>query len=130
LAQLRQLYALLLALIERMQQSARPVPWLDAALGESEMDAALSFCVDQNSNPRVVVTPAVPASTTAIVNTTGVDVTVYIVGGTLTAITVGGTATGITAAAPANTAHVIPLTRNQTIALTYTGAPTWVWIGN
>src|SRR6266566_1726677 len=126
LAQLRQLYALLLALIERMQQSARPVPFLDGALDDREPDAAPIF-FDQNSNPRVVVTPAIPASATAISNTTGVHVTVYIVGGTLTAITVGGTATGITAAAPANTAHVIPLTSNQTIALTYTGAPTWVW---
>lgn len=76
-----------------------------------------------------VTTPAVPASTTAIANTTGVPVTAYIKGGTLTVITVGGTATGISAAASAGAAHSIPLSPNQTIAITYTVAPTWVWIG-
>jgi hypothetical protein len=77
----------------------------------------------------VVTQPAVPASTTAVVNKSGVPVTVYVKGGTLTVITVGGVVTGIAAAAAANTAHVIPLAPGQTIAITYTVAPTWVWIG-
>ncbi len=77
-----------------------------------------------------VGTPAVPASTVAITNATGRPVTVYIKAGTLTVITVGGVATGIAAAAPANTCHVIPLAPRQTIAITYSVAPTWVWIGN
>lgn len=83
-----------------------------------------------NLNPHSsVTTPAVPATTTAIVNTTGVPVTVYVKGGTLTVITVGGVATGITAAAAAGAAYPIPLSANQTIAITYTVAPTWVWVG-
>lgn len=85
---------------------------------------------DPESNPRAVVTPAVPATTVAVVNSTGRDVTVYIKAGTLTVITVGGTATGIAAAAAANTAHSVPVKRNQTIAITYTVAPTWVWVDN
>ena len=76
-----------------------------------------------------VTTPAVPASTVAVTNTTGVAVVAYIVGGTLTVITVGGVATGITAAAAAGAAYPILLAPGQTIAITYTGAPTWTWIG-
>jgi hypothetical protein len=76
-----------------------------------------------------VTTPAVPLSNTALVNNTGVNVTVFIKAGTLTVITLGGVATGIAAAAPASTCHVIPLAAGQTIAITYTVAPTWVWIG-
>lgn len=83
-----------------------------------------------NNSPVTVATPAVPATTVAIKNNTGADVTVYVKGGTLTVITVGGVATGITVPAAANMAHTIPLAMNQTIAITYTVAPTWVWIGS
>jgi hypothetical protein len=83
-----------------------------------------------NSPVSAVTTPAVPGTGVAIKNNTGVDVTVYIKGGTLTVITVGGVATGIAAAAAANTAHSIPVAMNQTIAITYTVAPTWVWVGS
>ncbi len=83
-----------------------------------------------NFNPAPVVTPSVPASTVAVKNATGRNVTVYVKAGTLTVISVGGTATGITAAASANQAHCVPLAINQTIAITYTVAPTWVWIGS
>lgn len=84
----------------------------------------------RSQNPMTVATPAVPASTVAIANKTGIGVTVYIKGGTLTVITVGGTVTGIAAAAAANTCHIIPLSANQTIAITYSVAPTWVWVGS
>lgn len=84
---------------------------------------------DTEGNPTAVTTPAVPATTVAAINSTGRDVTVYVKGGTLTVITVGGLATGIAAAAAANTAHTIPLKRNQSIAITFTVAPTWVWVG-
>lgn len=76
-----------------------------------------------------VTTPAVPASTTAVKNSTGLPVTVFVKGGTLTVISVGGVATGIAAAAAANTCHILPLAINQTIAITYSVAPTWVWVG-
>lgn len=85
----------------------------------------------QNNSPiSAVTTPAVPATTVAVKNNTGTDVTVYVKGGTLTVITVGGVATGIAAAAAANTAHSIPVSMNQTIAITFTVAPTWVWVGS
>lgn len=83
-----------------------------------------------NAPISAVTTPAVPATTVAIKNNTGRDVTVYVKGGTLTVITVGGVVTGIAAAAAANTAHSIPLAMNQTIAITFTVAPTWVWVGS
>lgn len=76
-----------------------------------------------------VTQPAVPASTVAATNTTGVACVVYVVGGTLTVISVGGVATGITAAAAAGAAHTILVAPGQTIAITYTVAPTWTWIG-
>ena len=77
----------------------------------------------------VVSQPAVPASTVATTNLTGAAVMVYVIGGTLTVISVSGTATGITAAAPAGGAWGILLAPGQSIAITYTVAPTWTWIG-
>ncbi len=80
--------------------------------------------------PAVVnITPAVPASTVTATNTTGRDCTVFVKGGTLSVITLASVNTGIAAAAPANTCHVLPLSKGQTIAITYTVAPTWVWVG-
>ncbi len=67
--------------------------------------------------------PAIPASGTAQANTFGVDVTIYVTGGTVTAIAVGGTATGLTSGA-------VFVGAGETITLTYSAAPTWVWIGN
>lgn len=68
-------------------------------------------------------TPAVPASTVAVANNAGVDCEVYITGGTVTAVTVGGVATGLTGGA-----FRVPV--NQTIAITYSVAPTWTWFGD
>lgn len=85
--------------------------------------------IDSSNPVSSVTTPAVPATTVAVKNSTGRPVTVFIKGGTLTVITLGGVATGISAAAPAGSAHSIPLAINQTIAITYTVAPTWVWVG-
>jgi hypothetical protein len=76
-----------------------------------------------------VTTPAVPASTVAAVNTTGRTVNVYVKAGTLTDIAIGGVSTGIAAAAPASTCHTLEVSAGQTIAITYTVAPSWVWIG-
>jgi len=77
-----------------------------------------------------VVTPAVPASTVAAFNKTGRPVTAYVKGGTLTVISVGGVATGISAAAPSGAVHSVELPANQSIAITYSVAPTWAWISN
>jgi hypothetical protein len=69
-----------------------------------------------------VVTPAVPASTTAVTNGNPLPVLVTITGGTVTLVTVsGGTvATSSPASAVVDT--------GGTIAITYSAAPTWTWI--
>lgn len=72
-----------------------------------------------------VAQPAVPASTTNVTNTSGVDCTVHIIGGTISAITIGGTATGLT-----STPATVRVPAGQTINITYTVAPTWKWFGD
>lgn len=80
-----------------------------------------------------VTTPAVPASTVGLQNTFPTDVTVYLHGGTGTVVEVayGGytgnyVTTGLTLAAGT---HVnVPLRAGDFIRLTYTVAPTWVWV--
>ena len=67
--------------------------------------------------------PSVPASTTALTNPFPFDCTVYVAGGTVSAIAVGGTVTGMTSGP-------IRVPAGQTITLTYSAAPTWVWVGN
>ena len=77
-------------------------------------------------------TPAVPASGVATFPVDR-DCIVYISGGTITAIAVGApgalVTTGLTVAPgpPATSATVI-VQAQKSIALTYTGSPTWVWI--
>ncbi|NUQ95273.1 MAG: hypothetical protein HOY79_01480 [Streptomyces sp.] len=68
--------------------------------------------------------PAVPASGTPYTNTLNTDATVHIVGGTVTAIAVGGQATGLT------TPATVRVPAGQSIALTYSVAPSWVWFGD
>lgn len=74
-------------------------------------------------NPAVVNTPSVPAVSTAVTNTTGVDVDVYVAGGAGGTTSVNGTSTGI-----GNGTFYLPA--GGTIDLgAYTTAPTWVWVG-
>lgn len=71
--------------------------------------------------PLTVSTPAVPASGTAVKNTTGTDVVAYVSGGTMTSpIAVSGASTGM------NSGPVI-VPNGATITWTGTAAPTWVW---
>jgi hypothetical protein len=77
-------------------------------------------------NPRGFITaPAIPASGVATTNRTGVDVTVYLNGGTLTAnVQISGHGVlGTT-----NVPYFLPA--GETITLTYSVAPTWQWSGN
>lgn len=67
-----------------------------------------------------VPTPSVPASTVAVVNTTGQYVSVALTGFTLTAVFVNGTQVGTT-----NTSYAVP--PGGTISITYTVAGTWAW---
>lgn len=66
--------------------------------------------------------PAVGSSGVAVTNPWGVAATVYVSGGTVSAIAINGNSTGLTS----GTFRVGP---SQTITLTYTVVPTWVWIG-
>ena len=78
-------------------------------------------------NPVGVVGPVgVPASGTAVTNTYSVHVTVYITASASVTIAIGPTTVGTI---PSGLV-AIPLEPNQTITLTYTTAPTWVWIGD
>jgi len=67
-----------------------------------------------------ITSPTVPTSTTAFTNNYGSNAMVYITGGTVTAVTVGGTATGLTSGG-------FRVPSGQTIAITYSVAPTWKW---
>jgi hypothetical protein len=80
---------------------------------------------NQGYNPvgHGVTQPSVPATTVAQTNTTGVDCTVIVTGGTVSAIAIGGSATGVTSGS-----FRVPV--GQTITLTYTVAPTWQWFGD
>lgn len=68
-----------------------------------------------------ITQPGVPTSTTVYTNNFGVDCEVHIAGGTVSVVAVNGTTTGATS----GTFMVRAL---STIAITYTVAPTWVWI--
>lgn len=80
-------------------------------------------CPGYNPLMHSITQPAVPSSTVAQTNTFSVDATVYVVGGTVTAITVAGAATGLTSGA-------VRVPAGQTIAITYSVAPTWQWFGD
>lgn len=77
-------------------------------------------------NPRgAVTTPTFPASTAVVTNTTGFRVLIRISGGTATVYSFNGVASGVGAA----TTLLVPLEPGGTVAVTYTVAPTWTWIG-
>jgi hypothetical protein len=67
--------------------------------------------------------PAVPVSDAAYTNAFTQDCLVEVSGGTVTAIDVNGTVTG-------QTSGTFLVLAGQTITLTYTVAPAWVWFGN
>ena len=79
-----------------------------------------------------VTPPAVPASGTAIQNTFGADMTVYIIGGTITAIATGFTSVGTSPTGLLSSAAgvTVRLPANSWIKLTYSAAPTWAWFGD
>lgn len=72
-----------------------------------------------------VTTPAVPASTVAVSNATGRRVVVFLKGGTISVITLNGVANTTTAS---NQSIVVE--PGGTIAVTYSLAFTWTWVGN
>lgn len=71
-----------------------------------------------------VTTPAVPASTVVVTNTTGHVVNAFIKGGTITVITLNGVANATTASN-----QCVRIQPGGTIAVTYSVAFTWTWVG-
>jgi len=79
------------------------------------------------------ITPALPASTVGIQNTTGRNLSVAFLGaGAVSAVTINGLTTGITQAPAmqpaAATTGGVPLPAGATIAVTYTGTVAWAWL--
>lgn len=70
-------------------------------------------------------TPAVPASTTPQANNTGQAVAVTIVGGTVTVVSINGVTQTVNGVNQVAGTFVVPA--GQSITLTYSVAPTWVW---
>lgn len=68
-----------------------------------------------------VTQPAVPASTVGQDNNNPFPVVVTVTGGTVTVIAVNGVTTGITSGA-------VYVPAGQSIAITYSVAPTWSWL--
>ncbi len=83
--------------------------------------------VSEGIIPGVATTPAVPASTVEQRNTHAFPVRVTITGGTVTVIAKGPT-TGALITTGATTGAFI-LEPNEYIAITYSVAPTWAWLG-
>jgi len=84
-----------------------------------------------NTTPPTVTTPAVPNTTVAATNTTGVDVAVYLLSGSaaVTVIAVNGVTTGLQLTSAATSCATVYLAAGATITLTYAStAPTWVWM--
>src|SRR6266567_376035 len=98
-----------------------------ALVSDSTIPNIMKGNAGYNPIGHAVAQPAVPASTVIATNTSGVDCTVHILAGTLTLVNVGGSSVGVTAAAPAGSVHSVRVPAGQTIAITYTAAPTWQW---
>ena len=83
-------------------------------------------------NVPTVSTPSLPASGTAQQNTYPYPVNVYLYGGTVTQITITKNGTPYTvfsnASGVALSGQLYKLGEDENITITYTGAPTWVWI--
>lgn len=69
----------------------------------------------------VQTAPSIPATTVALTNPFDRDCAVTITGGTVTAISIGSTATGLTSGTV-----IVP--SRASIKLTYSAAPSWVWV--
>jgi hypothetical protein len=81
-------------------------------------------------NPKgTVTTPAFPASTTVVTNTTGYRISVFFKSGATppTVMTINGVSTVLPLASQITT---IPLDPGGTFANTYTVAGTWTWVAN
>lgn len=76
-------------------------------------------------NPFAVGTPAFPSSGAVFTNNIGVRCTIYMAGGNITAVQINGQAipSGIASGA-------FDLEPGDSISVTYSGIPSWTWIGH
>jgi hypothetical protein len=85
-------------------------------------------------NIPAVTTPTIPTSGTAVTNSNPYPINVYLYGGTVTEIqiTKGGTAYTVfsNSTGLALSGQVYELGIEESITITYTSAPTWVWVKN
>jgi hypothetical protein len=103
------------------QANAFGLEWGKQLTAGKRTDTAATNGASINDTPGLT-TPGVPASGTPVTNTSGYPVQVVITGGTMSNVSVNGTSVGT----GAGTYTLLP---TQTITLTYTVAPTWVWQG-
>lgn len=101
--------------------------WYQVFRGSTPSDVANSYGPDYlldgmaaRSGVTTIATPAVPASTVPIQNTSTQPYTVVISGGTLTAVLVNGVTVGT-----GDGTYIVPSAGS--ISVTYSVAPTWVW---
>jgi hypothetical protein len=90
------------------------------------INADIYFDAVQGYTPLLnnVTTPAIPASTVGVKNTTGFDCDIYITGGTVTNISLDGSF--LFNSTPSH----IRLPFGAIITMTYSVAPSWKWIAN
>lgn len=74
-------------------------------------------------NPIAVTSPAIPATGVYYTNTLGVRCSVQVTGGTITAIYLNGQGMSLSSG-------VFDVEPGDKIALSYTGTPSWFWIGH
>jgi len=101
-------------------------PNIDAAPGNLFLPGGYVGVKITGSGNDVPTTPAVPASGVALTNATGYMVNVIIYNGTVTYVAINGSAVTISAACAANAGSFL-LQPGDTIAVTYTGTPAWLW---
>ncbi len=117
-------------------------PFADNIIADNNLLTGTTGFINQNAtstnkvhhnagyNPvgHAVAQPAVPATTVAATNNSGVDCTVIVTGGTVSAIAVAGTATGVALTTGQIAQFRVPA--GSTITYTYTVAPTHSWYGD
>ena len=84
--------------------------------------------VEVRSNINLLTTPAFPSSGQVVLNDQSQTATIYIYGGLITLVTFDG-GTGGTMNVNTDQAFTIRLPVGNSIALTYTGSPGWLWKG-
>lgn len=94
----------------------------DAAPQQSYKKLAGAWVPSQFSPQGLQTAPSIPASGIAFTNPFLFPADVYVTGGTVTVIAKNGTALGITAG-------YLHLEVGDTVTLTYSAAPSWVWFG-